>query len=127
MRRNKLSPNPEKTEFTVVGYSRKTENLDFPEELKLNNYDIKMVKKAKALCIIINENLAWDDQFENIKNNMNRGLTAMKKPKNIIPQWQLYHVYYTMVESHLRFADVVWSSISKTKLTALQCLQNHSY
>ena len=32
-----------------------------------------------------------------------------------------------LAESHLRYADVVWGSLSNTKLTALQRLQNRAF
>ena len=42
MRLNKLSPNPKKTEFMVMGHPQKTKNLDLPEVLKLNNCDARV-------------------------------------------------------------------------------------
>ena len=34
---------------------------------------------------------------------------------------------YALIESHLRYADVIWSNLSKTKLAALQHLQDLAY
>ena len=39
----------------------------------------------------------------------------------------LFQVYKAHVESHLRHADVVWESLSETKITALQRLQNRAF
>ena len=36
-------------------------------------------------------------------------------------------VYYVLVESHLRYANVVWGSLSDTKIEALQRLQNRAF
>ena len=36
-------------------------------------------------------------------------------------------MYKALVESHLRYADVVWGSLSDTKITALQRLQNRAF
>ena len=36
-------------------------------------------------------------------------------------------VYYALVESHLRYANVVWGSLSDTKMEALQRLQNRAF
>ena len=36
-------------------------------------------------------------------------------------------VYYALVESHLRYANVVWGSFSDTKMEALQRLQNRAF
>ena len=57
---------------------------------------------------------------------MSGGLAALKKLKNIVPQSQLCNVYYTLMESQLRYADVIWDSLSKTKLAGLQRLQDRA-
>ena len=41
MRVNKLSPNPKKTEFMIMGHPLKTKSHNLPEVLKLNNCDLK--------------------------------------------------------------------------------------
>jgi len=48
---------------------------------------------------------------------------ALKRLKSILPQSQLSIVYYALVESQLRYGDVVWGSFSRTKLAAFQRLQ----
>ena len=58
---------------------------------------------------------------------MSAGLSALKRLKNILPQSQLCSVYYALVESHLRYGDVIWGSLCKTKLTALQRLQSRAW
>ena len=127
MRVNKLSPNPKKTEFMVIGHPLKTKNLDLPEVLKLDNSDIKRVEKVKSLGVIVDEKLNWEEQFQRTKGKMSGGLAALKKLKNIIPQSQMCNVYYSLVESHLRYADVIWGSLSKTKIATLQKLQDRAY
>ena len=91
-----------------MGHPLKTKNLDLPEVLKLNNCDIKRVDKAKSLGVIIDEKLNWNEQFRRTKGTTSRGLAALKKLKNVIPQSQLCNVYYALIESHLRYADVIW-------------------
>ena len=46
--------------------------------------------------------------------------------KNIY-QSQLVNIYHALVESHLRYANVVWGSLSNTKLEGLQRLQNRAH
>ena len=36
-------------------------------------------------------------------------------------------VYYALVENHLRYANVVWGSLSDAKMEALQRLQNRAF
>ena len=115
MRVNKLSPNPKKTELMAIGHPLKTKNLDLPEVLRLNNCDIKRMGKAKSLGVIIDEKLNWDGQLKRVNGKISGGLAALKKLKNVIPQFRLCNIYYALIESHLRYADVIWSSLSKTK------------
>ena len=50
----------------------------------------------------------------------------MRKLRNILPQSKLCNVYHAVVESHLRYADVIWGSLPETKLMTLQRLQNRA-
>lgn len=76
--------------------------------------------KTKSLGVIIDENLAWDEQFKLINRKINAGLMALKRLKNVLPQSQLCCVYYCVIESYLRYGDIVCSSLNETKLAALQ-------
>ena len=69
----------------------------------------------------------WGDQFRSVKGKIASGLASLKKLKNIISQSQLMEVYYALVESHLRYANVVWGSLSDTKMEALQRLQTRAF
>ena len=55
------------------------------------------------------------------------GLAALRKLKNILPQSKLLDVYRALVESHLRYANVVWGALPSTKLSALQKYQNRAF
>ena len=44
----------------------------------------------------------------------------------IVPQSQLVNIYHAFVESHLRYANVIWGSLFNTKLEA-QRLQNRAH
>ena len=61
-----------------------------------------------------------------MKSKVCGGLSALKKLKNIIPQSQLCNVFHAIVENHLRYANIIWGSLSKTKLDTLQRLHNRN-
>ena len=61
----------------------------------------------------------WDEQFKRIRSKIKTGLMSLKRLKNILPQSQLCSVYYGLFESHLRYDDVFWGSLNKTKKIAL--------
>ena len=51
---------------------------------------------------------------------------GLKEIENILPQSRLSIVYYALVESQLRYGDVVWGSLSRTKLAVLRRLQTQA-
>ena len=95
--------------------------------LKLHGTEIKRVKKTKSLEVIVDENLNWKDHFSSLKGKITSGLSALKKLKNILPQSKLCGVYHALVESHLRYGNAVWGSLSNTNLQTLQRLQNRAF
>ena len=110
----------------VIGLPLKAKNLDVLEVLTLDGSDIKKVGQAKSLGIIIDGNLIWDDHFRRLKGRTSAGLSALKRLKNILPQSQLCSVYYVLFESHLRYRYIIWGSLCKAKLAALQRLQSRA-
>lgn len=126
MRINKLSPNPAKTEYMIIGHSRKVNALNISNALTLNGSDIKRVTKTKSLGVTVDENLKWEEQYKTVKGKVFGGLASLKKLRNIIPQTKLCSVYYAIVESHLRYANEIWGSLPKTKLDTLQRLQDRA-
>ena len=126
MRLNKLSANPQKTEYMIIGHPRRANKVEVHETLKLNGSDIKQVKKTKSLGVVVDERLNWEEQFQTVIRKVHGGLASLKKLKNILPQSQLSNVYRALVESHMRYADVIWGSLSKSRKESLQRLQDRA-
>ena len=57
MRINKLSPNPAKTEYMMIGHSRKLKKLNISNPLTINGTDIKRVMKTKSLGVVVDESI----------------------------------------------------------------------
>ena len=126
MRINKLSPNPPKTEYMIIGHSRKVNTLNISNALSLNDSVIKRVTKTKSLGVTVDEKLKWGEYFNTVKGKICSRLASLKKSTNIIPQRKLCSVYYAIVESHLRYSNEIWGSLPKTKLDILQHLQDRA-
>ena len=62
MRINKLSQNPAKKEYMIIGLSHKLNTLNTSNPLTIKGTDIKRVTKTKSLGIVVDENLLWDEQ-----------------------------------------------------------------
>ena len=87
--------------------------IETSKPLNLNDSEIKRVAKTKSLGVMFDEGLNWDDQFSKVKGKISGGLKLLKKMKNLISQSQLDHVYRVLIESHLRYANVIWGSLPK--------------
>ena len=61
-----------------------------------------------------------------MKTKVKSGLSAIRKLKDILPQSKLVTVYRALIESHLRYGNILWGCISDTKLSALQRLQSRA-
>ena len=58
-----------------------------------------------------------------MKNKLKKGISSLRKLKEILPQRKLEQVYKAIFESHLRNGDIVCNALSNTKLSKLQRLQ----
>ena len=127
MRMNKLSIHPEKTVFMVISHPRRQNTLPELPPFYLNNTRIRQVHKTKYLGLTVNDSLNWNEQYKSVKGKVVGGLGAVRKLKNILPQSKLLDVYRALVESHLRYANVVWGALPSTKLSTLQKYQNRAF
>ena len=69
----------------------------------------------------------WGDQFRSVKGKFASCLAPLQTLKNMISQSQHMELYYTLVDSHLRYANVVWGSLCDTKMEVLQRLQKRAF
>ena len=110
----------------IIGHPLKAKHPSLPESLVLNNHNIKRVTQTKSLGLIVDEIFSLEAQFNLTMDKINSGIWALQRLKNILPQAQLCTVYYEIVESQLRYDDVVWGRLSRMKLAALQRLQTRA-
>ena len=126
MRINKLSIHPEKTEFMVIDHPRRQSKLPELTPFYLDHTRIKQVHKTKYLGLTVDDKLCWDEQYKSVTGKVVGGLASIRKLKNILPQSQLLNVYQALVESHLRYANVIWGALSDTKIGTLLKYQNRA-
>ena len=98
----------------------------YHEPLGLNDSDIERVTIIKSLGIIVDEGLNWERQYKTVHNRSRGGLQSLRRLKSILPQPSLNYVYRALIESHIRYADVIWGSFSNTKIEFLQRLQDRA-
>ena len=74
----------------------------------------------------MDENLTWNEQCKILKGKIKNAILSLRKLKNILPQTKLDQVYKALLESHLRYSDELWGSLSNTKLDHLHRLQTRA-
>ena len=89
-------------------------------------YDIKRVTNTKSLGITVDERLNWERQYKTVHKKSRGGLQSLRRLKNILPQSSLSNVYRALIESHIQYADVIWGSLSNTKIEFLRRLQDRA-
>ena len=104
----------------IIGHPMKAKGANAPTGLELGSKEIKRVSNTKSLGVMVDEYLNWDEQFKSVKSRICGGLASLKKLKNILLQSKLCCVYYTIVESRLRYADVIWGSLPARKIETLE-------
>ena len=126
MRLNKLSLSAYKSEFMAIGHSEQQNVLNELREIEVNNKKINRVTKTKYLGLKLDENLSWKDQYKSVKAMDQSCLSAIRKLKDFLPQSKLVAVYGALIESHLRYGNILWGCISDTKHDAPQKLQSRA-
>ena len=64
LRVNKLSPNPSKADYMIIGHPRRTKGTNPPMGLTLSKKEIKQVSCTKSLGVVVGDYQNWDDQFK---------------------------------------------------------------
>ena len=72
--------------------------------------------------MIVDERLNWERQYKTVHNKSCGGLQSLRRLKSILPQSSLNNVYRALIESHMRYADEIWGSLSNSKIESLQRL-----
>ena len=116
MRSNKLSLIARKSEFLIVGHKRQLNGIEKSVQVMIDEDSVRRVQKVKYLGQEVDENLTWNEQYKCLKNKIQCGLSSIRKPATILPQTKLEQVYRALVESHLRYGNELWGSLSDTKL-----------
>ena len=127
---NKLSLNTVKTEFMIIGTPNSISRLDRDPSgtpymiVGASDCRIRRVKLVKSLGLIVDDTLTWSDHINYISTKIKRGIVVMKKTSKFLDKNSLLMFYKTLVETHLRYCNVVWGQCNDTLIGRLQILQN---
>ena len=71
-------------------------------KIYIDNILVEQVAETKFLCVIITENLTWDNRINTICNKVSKGIGIICKILHLIPPSILINLYFTLVHSYFQ-------------------------
>ena len=124
---NKLSLNVTKTEFLLIGSNQMLKSIsNHQTNISIAENQIKQVSDSKTLGIIVDENLNWKNNTNNICKKITSGLGALRRIKEFVDQKTLLSIYNAIIQPYFDYCCEVWNVFGETQCTRLQKLHNRS-
>ena len=126
MNANKLTLNLLKTDFMIIGSKPKLKDIDETISITIVGEEIYRSPYVKSLGFVIDQNLDWQDHVQAVIKKTSSGLAILRYTKRYLPFQTLKSLYYTLIECHFRYGNVIWGNCGETFLTKLQKIQNRA-
>ena len=104
---NKLSLNVKKTKYIVFHAINKNIEGVIPE-LSINGMIIERVQNFNFLGIFFNEHMFWKTHIDIVANKLIKFSGILNKLKRFLPSYILRTLYFSMVQSRLRYGILAW-------------------
>ena len=118
---NKLTLNFGKTKYMIFHNKHDQKSLKRIKKFKLNinKCCIKQVSEFKYLGIIFDHKLKWQDHIESLCIKLSKAAGMIYKLKRVAPKSVIKMVYYSIVDSHIRYGITSYGSAKSTALDRL--------
>jgi len=133
-RKNKLLLHPEKTKFMVFSNSPAVIQSNFDividnnnpnQDLASNVHRLTRVKNSdkvpaiKYLGVYFDPNLSFKYHIDHVNLKLSKALYGLRSVKNILPVKSLIVLYYSLFNSHLLYANEIWTCTSESNLKSI--------
>ena len=117
---NKISLNVQKTELVIFKHQRK--KIDSEVKIKLSRKQLYPTDSVKYLVVRTDENLNCKHHVSDIAIKLSRANALPFKIRNFVNVKTLKTIYYTISDSHINYANVIWAQNSNAvnRVSALQ-------
>ena len=138
-RKNELNIHPEKTKFMI--FNKKENSINWDDiiiNLNFNNggeNDQNLIKKlgyinsesnipaVKFLGIYIDNKLNFEYHIKYIQKKISSSLFVINRVKNLLNERSLKTLYTSLIQSHLEYAVIIWSTCNLSSLQPLIIMQ----
>ena len=125
---NKLTLNVKKTKFML--FSEKNQKIKLKDKkLYIGQQTIEQVgsnckeRYFKFVGHVIDDQLTWEGHIEHISKKLASSNFALNSTKNFIPLKIRKNVYYSLFDSHLNYANLLWGCANSKQLKKIEILQ----
>ena len=121
---NGLKLNTGKTKLLLLGRKRRQKEL---VQVKVEMGDEKIVrsKAVKCLGVVIDDELNWKEQVQNVRRKCFTGLSKIRRLRNLLPSTIKKELYNALVLPHMDYCSVVWQECSRELREKLERVQNY--
>ena len=114
---NRLSLNTKKTKYILFHkmYQRDNIPLRLPEIL-INEKKLQRKQVTKFLDVILDENITWKSHINSIETKLSKSIGIIYKVRQFLNYNCLKNLYFSMIQSHINYCNIVWGSTNKTKM-----------
>ena len=123
---NKLTVNVDKSEYILIGSRQRLAGIDIEPIINIGGKNLRRVSKTKSLGILIDENLNWNDQIDNICKKASKKIGILRRAKKYISQQSLLTIYQSLVQPYFDYCSLVWGNCNQTCKDKLQKLHNRA-
>ncbi len=124
---NKLSLNAKKTNLMFLGTRKQTSNIkDDKHSIYLDGCKLDRVHDAKFLGILIDENLTWKKQVDNICKTCSRNVGVLNKVKSFLPSTTMKQLYSTLILPYLNYGLLLWGNVIHTYMNKVLTIQKRA-
>ena len=123
--KNTMKNNISKTEVMIMKKGHTTRSKE-----KINLLDegipiqLETKKSLKILGVLIDENLNWNKQVNNVKRKAFNATRCLHRVNHLLPVKVKVSLYNALITPHFDYADVIWGGLSKANSNKLQTVQN---
>ena len=126
-RANKLSINAGKTKY--IFFHKQHDCKKIPQKLPmliLNNTALERVNYIKFLGVILDKNINWNRHIELVESQISKNIGILYRVSLYLNKESLKSIYFSFINSNIRYCNIAWASTSKTKLTRIFNKQKHA-
>ena len=111
---NKLTVNVVKSEYMLIGSRQRLAGINSEPMINTGGKNLRRVSKTKFLSILMDENLGWDDQTDNIRKKASKRIRILRSAKKYISQQFLLTIYQYLIQTYFDYCSLVWGNCKQT-------------